>query len=40
MNISRGLTLRPEEDDESEAKKEAEKFSNQLKSYLRYEKPV
>jgi len=36
----RGLTLRPLEDDESEAKKEIEKFSNQLKSFLRYEKPI
>jgi len=36
----RGLTLRPEEDDEAEARREAEKFSAQLKSFLRYEKSV
>ena len=36
----KGLTLRPLEDDDAEAKKETEKFSNQLKSFLRYEKPI
>ena len=35
----RGLTLRSEED-QAEAKREIEKFSSQLKSYLRYEKPI
>ena len=36
----RGLTLRPMEDDEAESKRETEKFSTQLKSFLRYEKSV
>ena len=36
----RGLTIRPIEDDEAEAKRDVEKFSNQLKSFLRYEKPI
>ena len=36
----RGLTIRPLEDDEAESKRDVEKFSNQLKSFLRYEKPI
>ena len=35
----RGLTVRSEED-KAESKKEIEKFSAQLKSFLRYEKPI
>ena len=36
----RGLTLRPQQDDQAEARRETEKFSGQLKSFLRYEKSV